>query len=177
LAITRKQKADILDGYRELVKNSPALVFTNYRGTSVKQINSLRAAMKEAGADYVVVKNTLLRVALEEQKRVHPESLLSGPNGVVFISEDVAKTVKALKDWIKEAKIGEITGAILENSVLDAAAADKLSDLPTKEQVLAQILGTINAPASSLVRIINAPAASLVRVINAHVEKQREAAA
>lgn len=177
LAITRKQKEEILDGYRELVKKSTALVFTNYRGTNVKQINALRAAMKETGAEYVVVKNTLLRIALEEQGRAHPESLLSGPNGVVFISEDVAKSVKALKDWIKEAKIGEITGALLENSVLDAEGADKLSDLPTKEQILAQILGTINAPAGSLVRIINAPLASLVRVINAHVEKQNEAAA
>ncbi len=93
MAITRNQKAEILDGYRELVKKSPALVFTNYRGTSVKQINALRTAMKESGADYVVVKNTLLRVALEEQNRVHPESLLSGPNGVFFINVVVDKTV------------------------------------------------------------------------------------
>lgn len=176
MPITREKKAVILDEYRELVRKSPALVFTNYRGTSVKQINALRARVKETGGDYVVVKNTLLRIALEQEGRVHPEDLLSGPNGVVFVGEDIAKSVTALKDWIKEAKIGEVTGAILENSVLDAAAAEKLSSLPTKEQVLAQILGTINAPAGSLVRVINAPLASLVRVINAHAEQMQEAA-
>ena len=106
-----------------------------------------------------------------------PKTLLSGPNGVVFTGEDVAKSVTALKDWIKDAKIVEITGALLENSALDASGAEKLSDLPTRAQVLAQILGTVNAPASSLVRILNAPMASLVRVINAHVEKENSAAA
>ena len=71
----------------------------------------------------------------------------------------------------------EISGALLENSVLDAAQAESLSELPTKEQTLAKILGTINAPASTLVRIINAPGASLARVLNAYVEKQKEAEA
>ncbi len=177
MAITRKKKSEILASYRELVKNSSVLVFTNYRGTKVKQINSLRARMKEYGADYVVTKNSLLGLALKLEGRAHPEELLKGPNGVVFVGEDTAKTVKALKDWIKEAKIVDIAGALLENSPLDASSAEKLSELPTKEQVLAQILGTINAPAGSLVRIINAPIASLVRVINAHVEQQNEAAA
>lgn len=177
MPLTRDKKAEILEKYRGLVKDAPALVFTNYRGISVKQINSLRAKMKDQGADYAVVKNTLLRIALEEVGRAAPESLLSGPNGVVFVGEDIAKTVTALKTWIKDSKIGEITGALLENSPLDAANAEKLADLPTKEQVLASILGTINAPAGSLVRIINAPLSSLVRVINAHVEKQSEVAA
>lgn len=177
MPVTREKKGELIESYRKLVRNSGAIVFTNYRGTSVKQINSLRAKMKEVGGDYVVTKNTLLRIALEQEGRAQPESLLAGPNGVVFTSEDIAKSVTALKDWIKDAKIVEITGALLENSALDASNAEKLSELPTKEQVLAKILGTVNAPASSLVRILNAPLASLVRVINAHVEHETEAAA
>lgn len=177
MPVTREKKGELIEEYRALVRNSGALVFTNYRGTSVKQINSLRGNLKESGAEYVVTKNTLLRIALEQEGRITPAELLSGPNGVVFTSEDVAKSVTALKDWIKVAKIVEITGAVLENSVLDAAAADKLSDLPTREQVLSSILGTLNAPAGSLVRVLNAPLSSLVRVINAHVEKAQEAAA
>jgi large subunit ribosomal protein L10 len=176
LPITREKKEELVAEYRELIRNSGALVFTNYRGTKVKQINSLRGRMKDIGGDYVVTKNTLLGIALEQEGRARPEELLAGPNGVVFTSDDVAKSVTALKDWIKEAKVVEITGALLENSALNAEAAEKLSELPTREQVLAQILGTVNAPASSLVRIINAPLASLVRVINAHAEKMQEAA-
>lgn len=176
MPISREKKTELVAEYRELVRKTPAIVFTNYRGTSVKQINALRARIKETGGDYVVVKNTLLRVALEQEGRVHPDELLAGPNGVVFAGEDIAKSVTVLKDWIKESKIGEVTGAILENSVLNAEAADKLSSLPTKEQLLAQILGTLNAPAGSLVRILNAPLASLVRVINARAEQMQEAA-
>lgn len=176
MPITREKKEQLVEEYRELIRKSGALVFTNYRGTKVKQINALRGRMKDIGGDYVVTKNTLLGIALEQEGRTRPDALLAGPNGVVFTSEDIAKSVSTLKDWIKEAKVVEITGALLENSALDAAAAEKLSDLPTREQVLAQILGTINAPASSLARIVNAPASSLVRVINAHVEKLQEAA-
>ena len=177
MPVTRVKKGTLIEEYRELVRNSGALVFTNFRGTSVKQINSLRGKMKETGGDYVVAKNTLLRIALEQEGRVAPRELLKGPNGVVFTSEDVARSVTALKDWIKTAKVVEITGAVLENSALDAAAAEKLSELPTREQVLSSILGTLNAPAGSLVRVLNAPLSSLVRVINAHVEKEQEAAA
>lgn len=175
MPITREKKEELVREYRDLIRNSGALIFTNYRGTTVKQINSLRAKMKEVGGDYVVTKNTLLSIALGEEGRVQPEELLSGPNGVVFAGEDVAKTASALRDWIKEAKVVEVTGAILETSVLDASSAEKLSDLPTREQVLAQILGTLNAPAGSLVRLLNAPTSSLVRVINAYVEKQQAA--
>ena len=71
----------------------------------------------------------------------------------------------------------EISGALLESSVLNADQAESLSELPTKEQTLAKILGTINAPAGSLVRMINAPGASLARVLNAYVEKRTEAEA
>ncbi len=170
MPVTRAKKVELVNEYRELVRKSGAIVFTNYRGTSVKQINALRARMKEIGGDYVVTKNTLLRIALEQEGRAQPESLLAGPNAVAFTSEDIAKSVSALKDWIREAKIVEITGALLENAALDAAGAEKLSDMPTKEQLLAQILGTLNAPAGSLARILNAPLSSLVRVINARVE-------
>jgi large subunit ribosomal protein L10 len=176
LPITRSKKEDLVEVYRAAIRKSGALVFTNYRGTSVKQINSLRARIKDVGGDYFVAKNKLLRIALEQEGRVPPLELLKGPNGVVFASEDIAKSVTALNDWIREAKIMEVTGALLENSALDAATAAKLSEMPTKEQVLAKILGTINAPASSLARVIAAPASSLVRVINARAEQLQDAA-
>ena len=105
MPVTRQKKGELIEEYRELVRNSGALVFTNYRGISVKQINSLRGKMKDSGGDYVVTKNTLLRVALEQEGRITPAELLAGPNAVVFTSEDVAKSVTALKDWIKAAKV------------------------------------------------------------------------
>ncbi len=176
MPITRAKKEELLSQYKEKIANASAIVFTHYRGSSVKQQRSLRAKLKDVGAEYLIVKNSILGIALKEVRGIDADALTSGPNGVVFVGEDIAKGVTALKDWIKAEKIIEITGAVLESSILNAESADKLSDLPTKEQVRAQLLGMLVSPASSLARIINAPAGGLARVINAHVEKQKEAA-
>jgi large subunit ribosomal protein L10 len=90
------------------------------------------------------------------------------------VGEDIGRGVTALLDWIKAAKEVEITGAIMGQSVVDAKGAEALATLPTREQMLATVLGTINAPASNLARILAAPSASLVRVINARVEQQQQ---
>lgn len=177
MPITRKKKEELLADYTAYVAKSPAIVFTNYKGVTVAQLRSLRAKLKDSGTTFVVVKNSLLTKAFEKNGRTPPEALLSGQNAVAFIGEDIGKGVTGLKEWIKDAKILTITGAVLESSILNAGQAESLSDLPTKEQTLAAILGTINAPASTLARIIAAPGASLARVINAYVESRKEAEA
>jgi len=177
LAITRAKKEELLEQYKEQIEDATALVFTDYRGISVSQIQSLRTKLKETGATYRVVKNSIMGLALEQLDRPRPEDLLLGTKAIVFLPEDIGKSITALKAWMKAEDIGTIEGGILESSVLDAAGASALADLPSKEQVLAMILGTINAPSSSLVRTINAPASDLARVINAYVVKQQEEAA
>lgn len=175
MAISRQKKEELVAEYRERLGSSSAIVFTNYKGTTVAQLRSLRNRLKEQNTACVVVKNALFKIALGELGFAQPDELLKGTNAVIFISEDIGKGVTALKDWIKEAKVLEIRGAVLAKSVLNAEQAETLSDLPTKEQTLAMVLGAINAPASTLVRMLNAPSASLARVINAHVEKLQEA--
>ncbi|MEZ4868909.1 MAG: 50S ribosomal protein L10 [Caldilineaceae bacterium] len=177
MAITRQKKEELVAQYEERIRASSALVFTNYKGVTVAQLRSLRDKLKETNTTYTVVKNTLFGIALQQAGLVSPEELLNGSNAIAFVGEDIGKGVTALKDWIKDAKIIEIRGAMLESATLGATQAEALSDLPTKEQTLAKILGTINAPASSLVRMINGPGASLARVLNAYVEKQKEAEA
>ena len=176
MAITRQKKEELVAQYKELIQNSSALVFTNYKGTRVGQVNSLRTKLKGTNTTYVVVKNTLLGIALKECGRVAPEKLLQGTNGVAFLGEDIGKSVTALNDWIKTAKVIEVTGALLESSVIEGKGAEALASLPTKEQTRAMLLGVISAPACQLVQMINAPGASLARVVNAHVDQQKEAA-
>ncbi|MBK8049444.1 MAG: 50S ribosomal protein L10 [Anaerolineales bacterium] len=176
MAINREKKKELVAQYKELIANSSALVFTNYKGTKVSQLRSLRVKLNDTNTQYVVVKNTLLGIALKESNRVVPENLLTGTNGVAFLGEDIGKSMTALNDWIKSAKVLEVTGALLETSVIEGKGAAALADLPTKEQVRAQLLGVISGPARSLVQIINAPGASLARVINAHADAQKEAA-
>jgi large subunit ribosomal protein L10 len=177
LAINRERKTELLEIYRTQLGKSSALLFTNYRGLSVAQLQSLRTKLGETDTGFMVVKNSLLGIALEEQGLPHPDSLLSGTNAVAFVGDDIGRGVKSVLDWIKAEKVGEVSGALLGSAVLDAKNAEALADLPTKEQVLAQVLGAINAPASSLARMLTAPTASLVRVINARVEQQSGEAA
>ena len=176
MAINRKKKEELVATYTELLKKSPALVFTNYKGSNVATARSLRAKLKDTGTTYVVVKNTLLGLALKQLGRTVPEHLLVGSNAVVFCGEDVGKSVTGLNEWLMTNKTIEVTGALLETTILDAAGAATLSDLPTKEQMRAMLLGVISAPARQLVQIVNAPGASLARVINAHVDAAQEAA-
>jgi large subunit ribosomal protein L10 len=171
LAINREKKVELVARYKDLIDKSSALVFTNFKGTSVQQLRSLRVKLHDTNTDYVVVKNKLLALALKESGRVVPEQLLKGTNGVAFLGEDIGKSTGAINDWIKGAKVLEITGALLESSVVDAKGAAGLSDLPTKEQTRAMLLGAISAPARSLAQVINAPGSSLARVVNAHAEK------
>ena len=176
MAITREKKEDLLEQYKEQLDSASAVVFTNYRGISVSQIQGLRTKLKEAGATYMVVKNSILGLALDQLGRERPEELLTGPKAVAFLGEDIGKGVTALKDWMRAEDRGSIEGGILESSILDAASAVALADLPSKEDTLAMVLGAISAPSGQLARTINAPASSLVRVLNAYVEKQQEAA-
>lgn len=178
MAISREKKEELISEYKELVDNSSGLVFTDYRGISVAQIQELRTKLGESNAQYMVVKNRLFRRALDESEADQLGDMLEGPNAIVFLSEDLGRGVTALKDWIKDdgSDVVEIKGGLLESSVLDSKGAEALADLPTKEQTLAMILGVLSGPAGDLARILNAPSGSLARVINARAEQLKEAA-
>ncbi len=178
MAISREKKEELVALYSEHLESASAVVFTDYRGSTVQQINGLRAQLKEANTGYMVVKNRLMRLALERYGvTAGLDGLLDGPNAVAFIGEDIGRGVTALKDSLRELQeIIEIKGGILEQSVLDAAAAAALSELPTREEMLATLLATIIAPATQLVRVVNEPGASMARVLKAHADAQAEAA-
>lgn len=170
MAISREKKEELVAKYKELIESSETLVFTDYRGITVPEVQSLRSALSEHSATYMIVKNSLFGIALEQAERPSVTELLQGPNAVMFVGEDISTSVKALQDWIKgqdEAVV--IKGGLMESSVLDVDDVDSLTDLPTREQTLAMILGALTAPSSKLVRTLHAPSEQLARVIKAPV--------
>ncbi len=187
MAISRKKKEELVGTYKERIENSPALVLTNFQGISVPQVNSLRTALRDSGSTYMIVKNKLLQIALQQAGRKIEGDVFDGPNAVAFTGEDIGKGVTALKDWIKREGIVEIIGAVLESQLLSASDAEALSKLPTREEVLAnvlamlvapptQLLRTINELPTSVTRVINAPLTDLTRVISARARQLDEAA-
>lgn len=167
LAISREKKAELVETYKSQITDAPAMIFTDYRGISVSEIQDLRAKLGDAGAKYMVIKNSLFSLALEAAERPMPIELLDGPNAVVFLGEDISNGAKALKDWIKDDDVVEVKGGILETSILDVSGVDSLADLPTKEQTQAMLLGALTGPANGLVRVLNAPITDVVNMVNA----------
>lgn len=174
MAITRQKKEELVALYSEQIQKSSALVFTDYRGAKVSKINGLRDKLRATGTTYIVTKKTLLDLALKQNGRdLDLSNVTDGSTAVAFLGEDIGTGVKTLKDWIKaEADVVRITGAVLDNDVLNVAQAESLADLPTREEMLSKLLATIIAPASQLVRTINEPGASLARVLKAQADKE-----
>lgn len=167
LAITKSKKEQLIETYLEQLTNSRAIVFGDYRGTSVQKIQKLRKQMRDHDSAVMVVKNTLIKIALERANMPVPDEHLTGPTAVVFLPDDTAAAAKALFDAAKEVDSFSVKGAILEGQVLNAEAAKELRNLASRSDVLGQLLGVLQAPASELVRTLEAPASELYRTLQA----------
>ncbi|MEA3334912.1 MAG: 50S ribosomal protein L10 [Chloroflexota bacterium] len=167
MAISREKKEQLVEQYVELLNNSQAIVLTDYRGMSVQEIQDLRKEMRERDAQVQVVKNTLIKMALERTGMPVPEEHLTTPTAIAYMPDDIATAAKVLFAAAKASNVLEIKAAILEGQVLDAEGAMSLRDLPTRIEVRAQLLGSIQSPASELARTIEAPANELYRTLEA----------
>ena len=174
MPITRARKQELIDSYKEMINESHAVVLAQYLGVSVQEMESLRRGLRESGARIVVAKKTLMKRALNELDCPIPEEAFVGPIGFVFLGEDIGAGAKALKAFVKE--VGKerfiITGGILGDTILDAAAAASLADLPTKDVMRASLIGAITAPATSLLAAISAPQRDIVGILQARIDKE-----
>lgn len=171
LAITHKRKEELLQQYSAHVSRSQAMIVTNYGTLRVPQMQELRRQLRQVDAAFAVTKNTLMQRALRDANLPAAENLLVGQTGVAFVFGDIPKTMKVLNDFARDSKILEVKGGILGNSVLDAEGVKVLNDLPTREQLVARVLGQLNAPLYSLVNVLNGPIRGLANVLNAQIQK------
>ena len=141
---------------------------------SVEEITELRRSLQAQQSDLTVTKNTLCKVAVKGTNFEAIEELMQGPTAIAFGFGDEVASAKVLAKFIKENKKGEILGAVLEGKVLNAQEAQKLASMPSKEELLAKMLGSINSPASGIVYSVNGVMSALVRAINA-VKEQKSA--
>ena len=174
MPITRAQKAELIESYKEMIEDSHAVVLARYTGISVQEMESLRRGLREAGARIVVAKKTLMKRALQETNRPIPEDAFDGPIGFVFLGEDIGAGAKALKAFIKEVSKDRfaLTGGILGDTILDEAAATALADLPTKDVMRAMLISAITAPMTSLLSLITGPQRDIVGILQARIDKE-----
>lgn len=174
---TKAFKSEKIDAMKEKFEKAQVAVVTEYKGYSVEEITKLRRSLQKEGGDYMVTKNTLAKIAAKGTNFEAVVDLCKGPIAIAFGFEDQVSPAKVVSKFIKESKKGEILGAVLEGNLLSANEAKALANLPSKEELYAKMLGSINSPASGIVGSVNAVMASLTRAVAAVRDQKEKAAA
>jgi large subunit ribosomal protein L10 len=173
LAITREKKDQLLQTYVSLLGDSQAIVFVSSLGLSVAEVTQLRVKIRETGAKYHVVKNTLFGLALDQAGMPVPK-FLTGPTAIAFCVEDIAPVIQAIEDFAEDLgeRQFEIKGGIVGDELLDASGAKALADLPSKETLFIQILVGINAPGTQLTGLVANSIRQMVNLLQAGTGRQ-----
>lgn len=175
--MNREQKSKRVDELKERLDRSGLMVLTDFTGLGVEEMTTLRARLKAAGGEYYVSKNTLIRLAVKDTPAESLGEYLVGPNGMALSYDDVAALAKALDEFAKESKKLEIKAGLLDGEPIDKEAVKRLAGLPSREVLLAQLLGALNAVPTGFVSVLAAVPRNLLGVLKAIEEQKSEAAA
>lgn len=155
----------------EKVAKAKSIVLTNYAGLTVKQQTKLRVALKNAGGEFVVAKNTLVaRVLGKDELRTS----LHGQTGVLFSYEDEVKALKELVKFSKDSNLPEIKDGLVNGLVVTNKQVMELSKLPGKEELIAKMLGSMKAPGNNLVGVLKAGIRDLSIVLSSYMKKKTD---
>jgi len=172
---TKAFKNEKIEAIKETMAKAKVAIVTDYRGLSVAEITALRRELQKEQSDFSVVKNTLAKIAVKDTNFAALDELLEGPTALAVGFGDQVAPAKILTAFIKKAKKSEIKGAVLDGRVFSAKDVAKLAELPSKEELYAKMLGSINSPATGLVNTVSGVARALVTAMDA-VRKQKESA-
>ena len=151
--MNRSGKAAIIEAVKARADKASFAVITDFKGMTVEELTNLRVALRNAGGEYLVVKNTLARIALTDGTHDAIKDKFHDNCGVAFGFDDPVAVAKALSDFAKQSKLFELRCASLDGKALDAAQIDALAKLPGREQLLGHLLGTMNAVPTNFVSL------------------------
>jgi large subunit ribosomal protein L10 len=168
----RADKVEQVELLREKLQSAKVAVLTDYRGLTVKQLQDLRGRLRGQDVEYRVVKNTLARRAAAEAGHQGFEDLLKGPVAIAFGYGDLSAPARLLGEFSRQTRVRvEIVGGLVEGRVMDGNQVRQTADLPSREVLLAQLLGTLQSPIAQLVGTIQAPVQQLVGLLEAYKNK------
>jgi large subunit ribosomal protein L10 len=170
---------DKIEKVKEIKKrfdSSSATIVTEYRGLPVDQMAELRRSLRPLEIDYKVLKNTLVRIALEGSPSEPILPLIEGPIAVAFVRGDVVKAAQALVRFARKNPALKVKGGLVEGRLLNAAEVRTIATLPSREVLLGRIVGALKSPLSRLIGVVAGPPRGLVYTLRA-IKEQREKAA
>jgi large subunit ribosomal protein L10 len=171
---TRDSKEAVVANLKQRLSEAQLVAIVDYQGLSVAEISNLRDRLRPVGTSCKVTKNTLMRIAISGQEQWQPiQEFLKGSSAFLLVRDDVSAAIKAYKAFQKDTKKTELRGGVMEGRALSQADVEALGDLPSKEQLYAQIAGAINALATKLAVAINEVPSSLARAIQAVSDSEK----
>lgn len=167
---------ELVESLKQKVKDSKSVVFTEYHGLDANKINELRQMVRDNGGEVSVAKNTLVKIALNENKLddKNLETDLKGPTAVFFAYNDAVSLIKSLFDFAKKNEdLPAIKAGFFEGMYADVTKLKILSELPSKEQLLGQFVGTLKSPLAGIVNVLGGPQRKFVSVLS-NIAKEKE---
>jgi large subunit ribosomal protein L10 len=173
--LNKQSKEALVAEFSAKLKEAKAAFLADYRGLDVDQANDLRNKLRDAGVEYRVVKNTLLRLAARDTDSACLDEYLTGPTSIALAIDDPVAPAKALVEFAKKNEAFELKAGMLDGKLLAVAEIKALAELPSREELLAKMLGSMSAPASNFVGVLAAVPRTFVQALSA-IKDQKDAA-
>lgn len=175
MAKTKERKVEITNQYQDWVSKSQAVFIAEYTGMTMEHLDDLRGKLREVGAEFHVIKNTLGKRVFSDAGFEVPEEYFTGSTAIGFAFEDSPGTAKAISDFAKDVDFVKIKGGFLGEKTISSDEIKALAELPPLPVMRAQLLGVLQAPASKLVRTLAEPGRGLASVFRAYSESEAAA--
>jgi|SRR3989344_392847 len=172
MAKSRKEKEGLVQSYSEKAKLAKSMVFVSFKGLKVKDAVAFRKKCRESGGEYMVVKKTLMNIALKEAGLSFDTASMAGDVGTVFGFEDEIMAPRTVKEFSKTNEALSPIAGVLENTLIDKSKVIALSQLPTKKELFSRLVGSLNSPITGFVRALSGNLRGLVQVLKAVSEKK-----
>jgi len=176
--LPNQKKIEQVKELSDLFSNSDTIIMADYKGTSVSELSGLRRALNETSAKFKIAKNTLAKLAAEQSSKDALSEEITGPLGFVLTNEDPSQVTKVLYKYTEDNEIDfVIKKGLVNNDLLDEDTLQKLSKLPSKEILLAKLMGSMNSPVTNLVFVLQGTIQAFATVLQRHVENSNSAEA
>lgn len=170
--MARPEKVAVVAEIQEKLSRSQGVVLVDYRGLNVEEVTELRKKLREAGVEYRVEKNTLVSLAARGAEVEGLDEYLAGPTALAFGYNDPVTPAKILSNFAKDHKKMELKGGVLEGKAIGKEQVKALADLPSREVLLGQVAGMLQAPMRGLVTVLSGPLRNLAYAVEAVRKKQ-----